>query len=650
MKRLGFLVITFALLAACGGDEATSNNNNNGTCTPTLGGVEACDGVDNDCDGEIDEDFPDLGESCSAGEGLCQASGVFVCSPDLTEAVCDAEALDAALTCTPDVCGMVDDGCGGTIDCGECPCADGVPTSETCGTCDLGTQTCGANETGAGVCVRPRGLDSLEGADCDAGFLYVTASATAGTGTQADPFGSIQDAIDAASAGQAVLVRSDDGVYAETIVLKNGVHVFGGYLDEWKYTTTEEMGARAPRAELVLQSDNSLTVSAAVQAIDITDETWLSMIHGELGGSVQGRASYGLYAVRADGLRVEHSDFPAQPPLYSMQAGTNGVNGDPGGNGESAFRSTLGGLFFEDCVDFIANAYSVIPGNYIGDAGENASCPQANGGAGGEGQSGDSTTGSFVEINANTSGQAAAAGTNGGPRGLYIPVQMITAPGGDGDDGMAELAAAGGTAAANTFQVANDQLENTTQDGGTGTTGAVGAGGGGGGGSLATQINPTQFSLGNAGGGGGAGGCGGTGGGGGLGVPPMVGLFALDSDLQIFDSTFSADGGPNGNAGGNAGVGGAGGSGGTGANSQCQSGFASPYIGGAGGDGAPGQDGGGGAGGAGGSVFGGYCVNSNITVENTEFTASNPGTGGAGGMPNGPAGADGTAENEVDCL
>ena len=47
---------------------------------PGLPTDEVCDGKDNDCDGETDEDFTDsLGTPCTDGQGVCQRSGIFEC-------------------------------------------------------------------------------------------------------------------------------------------------------------------------------------------------------------------------------------------------------------------------------------------------------------------------------------------------------------------------------------------------------------------------------------------------------------------------------------------------------------------------------------------------------------------------------------------
>jgi hypothetical protein len=81
---------------------------------------EICDGKDNDGDGAVDEgeNFENLGDPCSAGVGACEASGVYVCSADGLETVCNAAPLSATfegpagITCTDGV----DNDCDGLTD------------------------------------------------------------------------------------------------------------------------------------------------------------------------------------------------------------------------------------------------------------------------------------------------------------------------------------------------------------------------------------------------------------------------------------------------------------------------------------------------------------------------------------------------------
>ena len=77
-------------------------------------GAELCDRLDNDCDGSVDEDFR-IGEVCTAGEGLCRQEGRWICDgPD--RAVCDAVPGRPE----EEVCDGLDNDCDGRIDEG-CP-------------------------------------------------------------------------------------------------------------------------------------------------------------------------------------------------------------------------------------------------------------------------------------------------------------------------------------------------------------------------------------------------------------------------------------------------------------------------------------------------------------------------------------------------
>ncbi|HXU10939.1 MAG TPA: putative metal-binding motif-containing protein [Candidatus Binatia bacterium] len=87
--------------------------------------AEKCDGLDNDGDGDVDESFTDLGDSCTAGVGVCQTSGTMVCSPDKTATVCSAIAGLASVegptgsTCTDGL----DNDCDGFADALDASCS-----------------------------------------------------------------------------------------------------------------------------------------------------------------------------------------------------------------------------------------------------------------------------------------------------------------------------------------------------------------------------------------------------------------------------------------------------------------------------------------------------------------------------------------------
>ena len=76
------------------GTVVCASNGTSTTCTAMAGTPEAelCgDGDDNDCDGDTDEGFGVVGQSCTRGSGDCQTSGTFECDPnDATSTFCDA--------------------------------------------------------------------------------------------------------------------------------------------------------------------------------------------------------------------------------------------------------------------------------------------------------------------------------------------------------------------------------------------------------------------------------------------------------------------------------------------------------------------------------------------------------------------------------
>ena len=78
--------------------------------------MEFCNGVDDNCNNQIDEDFKglpfQLGQACVAGTGACARTGVFQCAPGGRSTTCSATAGPPGL----ETCNNVDDDCDNLID------------------------------------------------------------------------------------------------------------------------------------------------------------------------------------------------------------------------------------------------------------------------------------------------------------------------------------------------------------------------------------------------------------------------------------------------------------------------------------------------------------------------------------------------------
>jgi hypothetical protein len=73
-----------------------------------------CDGIDNNCNGQIDESFPQKGQPCFAGTGACQGQSTFACTANKLSTFCPASASPTAAV--DETCNGIDDNCDGQID------------------------------------------------------------------------------------------------------------------------------------------------------------------------------------------------------------------------------------------------------------------------------------------------------------------------------------------------------------------------------------------------------------------------------------------------------------------------------------------------------------------------------------------------------
>ncbi|MBL8952248.1 MAG: putative metal-binding motif-containing protein, partial [Myxococcaceae bacterium] len=74
--------------------------------------AELCNGLDDDCDGPVDETFTDKGAACSAGVGVCLRTGTRECAPGGASTIC---SVDAGSPTAP-ACDGLDNDCDGVTD------------------------------------------------------------------------------------------------------------------------------------------------------------------------------------------------------------------------------------------------------------------------------------------------------------------------------------------------------------------------------------------------------------------------------------------------------------------------------------------------------------------------------------------------------
>jgi hypothetical protein len=131
-------------IAAAGGTSTATFVSMPAQLVPALTGIiagaiksEKCNGIDDDCDQKIDEDFPGLGVACDDGDkGVCKGDGVIACNSAGTGTECMLTSMGGMSMA--ETCNSLDDDCDGKVDemldCDDTPC---TPTgSEVCNALD----------------------------------------------------------------------------------------------------------------------------------------------------------------------------------------------------------------------------------------------------------------------------------------------------------------------------------------------------------------------------------------------------------------------------------------------------------------------------------------------------------------------------------
>ncbi|MEO1270033.1 MAG: MopE-related protein, partial [Myxococcota bacterium] len=497
---------------------------------------ELCDGLDNDCNGVVDNGFGALGETCEVSQGICRRVGVLVCDSDPTApAVCSATPGPA--NPAGETCDFNDDDCDGDVDEGFVN-GDGVYDQVTdCGSCGLNcnnqwpggpalfnvapvcrvlgnSAACDFNCTGGYVDV-----DGIPDNGCeflpDPDAIYVATPANGGNdagscGAYNSPCATIGRGLTRANAASRGKVNVSDGLYRENVALLNGIDLLGGFnAQSWN---------RDPTVNVTIIRGTTTSPTSpdriAVTASGITQSTELSGFTINAENAAAGGNSIGVYLLNSDG------DLAVRDNIIFAGQGGNGSLGTPGPNGLNGVTGSTGGTsqLRSNCSATLSggtggsrtcsNGTTTAGGrggnsecpvhltrNGAGANGVNAPGPLGDGGAGGLG------AGHFVSL---------LDGQDQSQIGCYIspglPIDALPGnPGEAGEDGT------GGSGAADSdgqFSTATGQWRGAS--GGGGSSGDNGGGGGGGGAAAGIDGTPTNddYTYGARGGGGGSGGCG----------------------------------------------------------------------------------------------------------------------------------------------
>jgi hypothetical protein len=684
------------------------------SATEGTGSDELCNAIDDDCDGPVDEEFPTLGDPCSAGYGICERLGAEVCAEDGDGTVCSAEPGPPD---PPEVCNLLDDDCDDLVDEGFVNPGTGQYDGDTaCGSCDIDCTVLYDLPNADGVCDTSSGQPICEMA-CDPGafdlngavddgceflleeVIYVSTSDPAasdvgacglgpvGTGAGHYPCETIAVGIARAIATTRTRILVANGIYDEAVAISSGRSLYGGYRwDTW------ERDVEATDTQIT-GSSTSGAHRRTVVATNISSPTELEgfVVIGAVNGASGGN-SYGIYVSNSPALTLRSNQIFAGRGGPGSTGGLGGA-GLLGNNGGGRPGSDPNRTY--DVKQAIATTARCASGNnrqHTNGGVRSCGGTSVNGGRGG---GNDCPLVNFDEDNDNTfntndrpfddtggvensavdglAGAGPGAGA-GGDAGDDMQLETLTCwvdpgthvavDGGDGADGADGGAVAGCAATAGTVS-GGHWVGGAGTAGVAGTHGGGGGGGGAGGGSFCDDCpdngaDPDEEHdwLGGHGGGGGSGGCAGAGGGAAGAGGGTFGIFVVSGAAPVIEDNtiFRGEGGRGGTGGiaGAGGDGGVGGDGGTVVAYGANDGSHCAEPGGRGGNGGDGGHGSGGGGGCGGNSYGIFTSgvgNPNYCAGNTVTAGSGAaGLGGNGGYSIGNVGGNGAPGVLATCV